>query len=34
LAGELVMALGRQGVVREELLIGWHETLSALGHVF
>ena len=28
------MALGRQGVVQEALLIGWHEMPSAPGHVF
>ena len=28
------MALGRQGAVQKELLIGWHEVPSAPGHVF
>jgi len=28
------MALGRQGAVQEELLIGWHEVPVAPGHVF
>jgi transposase len=28
------MALGRQGAVQRELLIGWHEVPSAPGHIF
>ena len=28
------MALGRQGAVQRELLIGWHEVPVAPGHVF
>jgi Transposase domain (DUF772) len=28
------MALGRQGVVQRELLMGWHEVPRAPGHVF
>ena len=28
------MALGRQGAVQRELLIGWHEVPTAPGHVF
>ena len=28
------MALGRQGAVQRELLIGWHEVPNAPGHVF
>jgi transposase len=28
------MALGRQGAVQNELLVGWHEVPTAPGHVF
>lgn len=28
------MALGRQGAVQDALLRGWHEMLTASGHVF